>query len=331
MGRIADRGDELPRYRQIADEYAKKILGGVYKKGDRLPSEAALAKEKSVAVGTIKRAYAELEGRELIYKVRGGGSYVRLEREEDRLLHREPDELIEETFWRLRETGLRMNELFSVVCEAVHECYTEERKLAAALVDCNMETMHEVMRNLEREIPYMEVEPYLLDELLSGKTVIGSRCSVALVAQKHYSDFIRYADSIRLKTEEVALRESRETIARLTVIPDWQEIRVIYRSREFLESVQYTLKCLGKKNKLRCIQERQITEDDEAYYGGKTPFVIPADYREYGNARMLQVIGHAEKIGSLIIPFKFEIDKGSLLHLKRVLELVRAKELEMEL
>lgn len=240
-------------------------------------------------------------------------------------------EILEDTFWKLTETGLKMNELFSIVRNAVDEAYKEEQKLRAALVDCNIETLHEVMKSLEKEIPYLEVEPYLLGELLSGETVIGPRCSVALVSQKHYNEFIRYADSIRLKTEEVALRESRKTIARLTVIPDWQEIRILYRSKEFLDSVQYTLRCLGKKNKLRCIQEQQITEDDEAYYGGKAPFVIPADYKDYSNARTLQVISHAEKIGSLIIPFRFEIDKGSLLHLKRVLEHVRVKELEMGL
>lgn len=331
MGFAEGGAENIPRYRQIADEYEWKIRQGQYRKGDRLPSEAALAKEKEAAVGTVRRAYEELVNRTLIYKVRGGGAYVHFERETDGLGRENPREIAEEAFCKLAQTGLKMNELYALVRSAVREVYREEQKLGAALVDCNLETMHEVMKNLEQEIPYLEVEPYLLSELFSGEKTVSPHCVLAIVSQKHYGEFIRYADSIRLKTEEVALRESRETISRLTVIPDWQEIRILYRSREFLDSVQYTLKILGKKNRVRCIQEQQITEDDEAYYGGKTPFIIPADYMDYGNARMLQVVGHAEKIGSLIIPFQFEIDKGSLLHLKRVFNQVRAKESEMGL
>lgn len=323
-------GEALPLYRQIADEYAGRIQSGEFGKGDRLPSEAALAAERKAAVGTVRRAYADLEKRGFIYKVRGGGAYVRGE-EAAAPSGTRPEKIVEEAFLALSGTGLKMNELFSVVKEAVDAAYRRERKLTAALVDCNMETMHEVAKNLEQEIPCLEVEPYLLNELFSGETVIGSRCGVVLIPQKHSGEFIRYADSLRLRVEEMALRESRETIARLTVIPDWQEIRILYRSREFLESVQYTLRSLGKKNRQFCIGEQQITDDDEAYYGGKAPFIIPADYKDYGSARMLQVIGHAEKIGSLIIPFSFEIDRGSLLHLKKVLELLRARESEMGL
>ncbi len=321
---------KMPLYARIAAEYEEKIQSGELREGDRLPSEAALAAETGAAVGTVKRAYAQLEEKGYIYKVRGGGSYVRSERALS-AADADPEKLVENTVRELAGTGLKMNELFRIVRGVIREIYREERKLRVALVDCNEETLHEVKGGLEKEIPFLEAETYLLKELFSGETVIGSECRLALVPQKHYGEFIRYGDSINIRTETVALRESRETIARLALIPDWQEIRILYRSQEFLDSVRYTLRGLGKKNQLRCIREQQITGDDEAYYGGKTPFVIPADYKDYGNARMLQVIGHAEKIGSLIIPFRFEIDKGSLVNLKRVLDQMWAKEMEMKM
>ncbi|MEF9938994.1 MAG: GntR family transcriptional regulator [Clostridium sp.] len=326
-----DRGDEIPLYKQISQAVCAEIEKGNLKKGMRLPSEAAMAEVKQVAVGTVKRAYADLEAEGHIYKIRGGGAYVSGDMnasEEIKSSEGTPEEIVARTVRELSQSGLHMDRIFSIIQKQSEQVFRRDERIKAALVDCNFETLHNVMGDLE-QIPYLEVEPFLLEELLSGEKVIGSQYSLALVSQKHFGEFIRYADSIHLRTEEISLRESRGTVARLAVIPDGQEICILYRSREFLESVQYTLKWLDKKNKLICIEEQQFTKEDETYIEAKLPLVIPPDYMDYSSARILQMIGRARKVGSLLITFEFEIDKGSLLHLKRTLENIQTREAEL--
>ena len=194
-----------------------------------------------------------------------------------------------------------------------------------ALVDCNSETLHHIMLDLKKKTG-LEVEPYLLNSLFSGESMISPRCALTLVAEKHYNDFIRYADSMHLWTEKVALRESRKTIAKLTVLPDWQDICILYRSREFLESVQYTMKVLGKKGRLLCVNEQQIGLEQERLTKEPLSFIIPPDYMDYSSNLALQLISRAKKMGCPVVPFEFEIDKGSLLHLKQVFENLQEEE-----
>lgn len=308
----------MPLYRRISDEISDEIQAGKLLRGERLPAEAVLAAQKGVSIGTVKRAYADLEQEGYIYKVRGGGSYIRwgeTKEEQDQ----PPQERVNRIILELSKRGLNMNELYAIALNQIQQVFEEERKIKMALVDCNIETLHMITGRLE-QISCLEVEPYLMEKLLSGEQVIDVHCRFALVPQAHYGEFIRYADSLRLRTEEIALREGRETIARLTVIPDAQDICVLYRSEGFLESVQSTLKWMGKKNRLFCIKEQEITARDEIAVKEKMPFIIPGDAIKYSSARALQIIGRAKKMGSLMIPFEFEIDKGSLLHLKRLLE-----------
>ena len=323
-----ENGKKVLLYKKIADEICGQIENGTLKKGMRLPSEAAMSQKQGVAIGTVKKAYADLQGKGYIYKIRGGGAYVSGDMSDGGGGENAPEDVAGQMIQELVQKGFRMNQIYAMVQKQTKQVFDRAQLVKAALVDCNKETLHNVQNDLEL-IPYLDVKPFLLEELFSGEKVIGSEYRLAVVSQKHYGDFIRYADSIHLRTEEMALRESRETIARLTVIPDWQELCILYRSREFLESVQYTLKCLGKKNKIIAINEEQLTDEVGGYGTEKIPFVIPPDYMEFCNARLLQVVGRARKAGNLIIPFEFEIDKGSLLHLKRVVEEMRGREAEL--
>lgn len=328
---MADGERKIVLYKQISDEICHEIEAGNLKRGMRLPSEAVMSDMKKVSVGTVKKAYGDLENKGYIYKVRGGGAYVSGCGAEDfQDGSRKPGRIAEQAVRELSQSGLPMNLIFSIIQEQSSRVFQGDQRMKAALVDCNLETMHKVVRDLE-QIPYLDVDIFLLEELFSGKRVIGSGYSLALVSQKHFGEFVRYADPIHLRTEEISLRETRETIARLAVIPDLQEICVLYRSREFLESVQYTLKSLEKRNRLICIEEQQFTGEDEKYVDEKLPLIISPDYMDYSSARILQIIGRARKVGSLLIPFEFEIDKGSLLHLKRMVDRIRTREVEFSI
>ena len=66
-----------PRYRAIADAVAADIGSGSLPPGARLPTHRDLAWRLGVTIGTVSRAYAEVERRGLVAGEIGRGTYVR--------------------------------------------------------------------------------------------------------------------------------------------------------------------------------------------------------------------------------------------------------------
>jgi GntR family transcriptional regulator len=67
----------LPRYLEISERLTREIAAGLRPDGARLPPEVALACELGVAVGTLRKALAELAARGLLVRRQGSGNYVR--------------------------------------------------------------------------------------------------------------------------------------------------------------------------------------------------------------------------------------------------------------
>lgn len=67
----------LPRYLQISELLTRDIAAGRLADGARLPPERDLAADLGVAVGTLRKALAELAQRGMLERVQGSGNYVR--------------------------------------------------------------------------------------------------------------------------------------------------------------------------------------------------------------------------------------------------------------
>lgn len=73
-----DPNDPRPPYVQVAELLRSQILSGSIAPGEKLPSFQSLSDDLGVAVGTIKRAFAQLKESQLIVTRAGQGSYVRV-------------------------------------------------------------------------------------------------------------------------------------------------------------------------------------------------------------------------------------------------------------
>jgi len=68
--------DPLPPYEQVRRQLARLVRVGTLRPGDRLPPLRQLAGDLGLAVGTVARAYRELEEGGLLETRRGGGTRV---------------------------------------------------------------------------------------------------------------------------------------------------------------------------------------------------------------------------------------------------------------
>ena len=67
---------DRPIYNQILERIQTRIISGIYKPGEKLPSVIELAAEASVNPNTMQKAFAELERSGLIQTQRNSGRTV---------------------------------------------------------------------------------------------------------------------------------------------------------------------------------------------------------------------------------------------------------------
>jgi GntR family transcriptional regulator, histidine utilization repressor len=74
--RAGEEGGERPAFQRIKAHVLRQIQAGLWKEGDAIPSEQALATEFGVARMTANRALRELTDDRILVRVQGSGTYV---------------------------------------------------------------------------------------------------------------------------------------------------------------------------------------------------------------------------------------------------------------
>lgn len=67
----------LPVHQQISEMLIREVAAGRLIDGEKLPPEREMAASLGIAVGTLRKALADLEGKGLLERVQGSGNYVR--------------------------------------------------------------------------------------------------------------------------------------------------------------------------------------------------------------------------------------------------------------
>src|SRR5580692_11376432 len=67
---------EMPRHRLIYEQLLAEIQSGVYKPGERLPSEAILCERFQASRITVAKAFQSLQRENLVTRHPGSGTYV---------------------------------------------------------------------------------------------------------------------------------------------------------------------------------------------------------------------------------------------------------------
>jgi len=73
---VVDDADPVPAYEQLRRQLSDLIHTGALPRGARLPALRQLAGDLGLAVGTVARAYRELDTAGLVTAHRGGGTRV---------------------------------------------------------------------------------------------------------------------------------------------------------------------------------------------------------------------------------------------------------------
>ncbi|WP_322892818.1 MULTISPECIES: GntR family transcriptional regulator [unclassified Yoonia] len=67
----------LPKFVQISEMLIREIAAGHLADGARLPPEREMAEDLGIAVGTLRKALADVEAKGLLERIQGSGNYIR--------------------------------------------------------------------------------------------------------------------------------------------------------------------------------------------------------------------------------------------------------------
>ena len=113
---VIDLMSRVPVYEQIINQVEEKILIGMLKAGDKMPSVRNLSIELSINPNTIQKAYTELDRKQLIVTVPGKGAFVS-DKASDVILETSRDKLTElaNMVREMSFAGIRKEEIIDIV------------------------------------------------------------------------------------------------------------------------------------------------------------------------------------------------------------------------
>ena len=76
MSETVQGPDFSPLYRQVKELLLQRVVSGVWKPGEGLPSEAKLAEQFNVSQGTVRKALEEMVAEHVVVRHQGKGTFV---------------------------------------------------------------------------------------------------------------------------------------------------------------------------------------------------------------------------------------------------------------
>jgi GntR family transcriptional regulator, transcriptional repressor for pyruvate dehydrogenase complex len=183
---------------KIALQLKNAISNGVFKVGNRLPSERELAEQMGVSRTSVREAIQQLELLGIVETVHGGGSIVKNLTEQG---IRSPMEIV------LEEDKRRVLELTEV--RAFMEAWAA-KQAAAHRTDAELELIRGYLEEMERDLEKGRVRPEI-DFKFHAEIAAATHNTVFVHLIENIHQLISY--SIKVHREEVFLsREDQETI-----------------------------------------------------------------------------------------------------------------------
>jgi DNA-binding transcriptional regulator YhcF (GntR family) len=316
--RLDKSSTALPAYQQIINFFDQQIKNRLLSPGEKLPPERDLAEELGTARGTVKRAYEELVRRGLIEAYSGRGSFVAaeatvpVEDRKDKAI-RLIDQLLDQ-LGRLKFSAQDIRMFFDLRLLGREDTL---RNLSVAAVDCNPETLMIIERQLLL-IPNVNLAKIDLDDLLedAGAAARLEIFDLVLSTTTHYQELIDRFPEIRNKSVQVAVAPTRPSIISLARLTPAQRIGIVSESKKFQAIILDHLKTFDiPAASVKSLFVSQLERLDE-FIPSLDAVIVPAGYSLQKNREHLPALQAFTERGGIIIPFDYQIERGSLLYVE---------------
>ncbi len=302
---------DIPIYRQLVDTIRSAIKKGELTAGQRLPTVQEMTDELSVARGTVKRAYDELEIAGLIEKVQGRGTFVRYQPQNSGSRKEQAMAAIDSMLNSLEEMGLSAAEINIFLNLKLRERSEEEAHVKVAVIECNPENLSQMSEQL-RHINGVDLYSYMLDNIKQYPYTISEDFDL-IVSTSSHADFLETVLPDRKKIARVALRPSPRFLSHVIKLKPGKTLGVIGYSRRYGELIRYTADTYTEDVLVSSPLSLESEENVKEYLKDKDVILVPKNFEKYFGNEAAEEIKNFK--GELIECY-YEMDEGSILYLE---------------
>ena len=319
-----DSNLDIPIYQQLVDKIRTGAKMGALAPGQQLPTVQELASELSIARGTIKRAYDELEHLGVLEKVQGRGTFICYQPGNSDSRKEQAMAAIDGVLDRLEEMGFSQTEINIFLDLKQRERTRRLSSLKVAVVECNPESLAQIAEQL-REIDGIELYSYLLKTVEDYPYNLDDDMDLVLTTGNH----AQYIESIlpdKKKLSRVALQLSVRSLTGVLRIAPNARVGILSGSARFGELMAQTCRQFCRNVNLKKPCQFAPSLDVSSYVADKDVVLVPRDYGKYCNVETAQFLRSLEKKDMLVL-CDYEMDTGSRLHLEEKLVQLREEKL----
>jgi len=317
---------DIPIYQQLVDEIRAGVKKGTFVPGQQLPTVQELANQLSVAKGTIKRAYDELEHLGLLEKVQGRGTFICYQPQTSGSRKERAMAAIDCLLDELEEMGFSSTEINIFLTLKQRERTEQLSTLKVAVVECNTETLSQLSEQL-RAIKGIELYSYLLDSVRDYPYKLDEDMDLVITTAEH-AEYIESVLPDPGKLARVALRLSTDTLSGIVRLRPGEEVYILSFSSRFGDLVYESCHRYARNVKVNRPLQFSSIEQADTLLSGQAMILAPRDYEKYCSPEMASTLSALEKKGKLLL-CGYKLDEGSSLHLEEKLrQLRRAKKIQ---
>ena len=311
---------DIPIYRQLVDSIRAAIKKGSLTAGQRLPTVNELTEMLSVARGTVKRAYDELEIAGLIEKVQGRGTFVRYQPQNSGSRKEQAMAAIDELFSSLEEMGLSNAEINIFLSLKLRERSEQEAQVKVAVIECNPENLSQISEQL-RHVGGVDLYSYMLDSIKQYPYTIGEDFDLIVTTSSH-ADYLENVLPEKKKVARVALRPSARFLSHIIKLRAGKKLGIIGYSRRFSELLRLTADTYTEDVSVfePLILETGGNIDD--YLCDKDTVLVPRHFEKYFGAEASEKL---KNFKGEVIDCYYEMDEGSLIYLENKIKRILNK------
>ena len=317
---------DVPIYQQLVDHVRAAVKKGTLAPGQQLPTVQELSAQLSIARGTIKRAYDELEHLGILEKVQGRGTFVCYQPQNSGSRKERAMAAIDDLLDELEAMGFSPTEIGIYLSLKQRERNELVSTLNVAVVECNPETLSQLSQQL-RGIKGIELHSYLLDSVREYPYKLDQDMDLVITTAEH-SAFIESVLPDPEKLARVALRLSTDTLSGIVRMRGGETARILCFSERFGDLVYESCRRYAKNVQTA----KPVAFGDEqaalALADGQGIVLVPKDYEKYCSDAVAEKLCQLESKGKLL-SCGYKLDDGSFLHLEEKLAALRKSKKEM--
>lgn len=274
----------LPIYLQVKKKIEQLISSGYWKKGQRLPTERALAATLGVSRNTVSLAYRQLEAEGLITSRQGRGTFVA---EADDLIRHETKRerlarIIDVAIDEALSIGVDLMEFLTAAQKRVDERRQLLSEVKIAFIECNREQLDYFAKELELGTG-VRVMPALLDDVKNDAETKKRTSQADLIVTTFF-----HLDEVKTLFPEreedilgIALDPVMESIVKIARLPQGTEVLLVCLTETFAERVIKSIERAGiSELRIEATTTRNRAELERLTRGKRAVIVSPGRLKE---------------------------------------------------